>query len=123
MEPPRLREFERFTLGGFSFFPDLSSFGSPPAEPVVYLKEIITFSCSLLPRVIMRRTLRRTLPAFGHPARRGLSARALMGVVTAIYDVASDTEFLARIFHPALEELEVFENLTVADQFKILVAV
>ena len=34
-----------------------------------------------------------------------------MGVVTAVYNVASDTEFLARIFHPALEELEVFKKI------------
>lgn len=46
------------------------------------------------------------------PPRQDLGARALVGVVAAIYDVASDAEFLARIFHPALEELKVLEKIS-----------
>ncbi|MFZ2419409.1 MAG: MarR family transcriptional regulator, partial [Smithellaceae bacterium] len=35
--------FERFTVGGFPVFPELSNSGSPPAQPGVYSGEITSF--------------------------------------------------------------------------------
>ena len=56
IEPPLVREFERFTAEEASlFFPELSNFGSPPAEPGVYLNEIIRISavCIFLYRTVI----------------------------------------------------------------------